>query len=49
MDLSKIIHLFEAKHTEALSDRHASAIIQFCKENLEQGPQRAGFFYKELP
>lgn len=26
MDLTKIIHLFESKHTESLSDRHASAI-----------------------
>lgn len=31
MDLTKIIHLFESKHTEALTDRHASAINKLCK------------------
>jgi len=27
MDLSKVIHLFESKHTANLSDRHAAGII----------------------
>ena len=45
MDLSKIIHLFESKHTEALSDRHASAIMKLCRQYQSEG---RGFFYKEL-
>ena len=48
MDLSKVIHLFESKHTQSLSDRHAAGIIQLCKEMVSEDSQR-GFFYKELP
>jgi len=48
MDLKKVIHLFESKHTSNLSDRHASGIIQLCKEMVNED-QRVGFFYKELP
>lgn len=46
MDLSKIIHLFESKHTESLSDRHASAIIKLCKQYKHEN---RGFLYKDIP
>ena len=36
MDLAKVIHLFESKHTANLSDRHASGIIQLCKEMVNE-------------
>jgi hypothetical protein len=56
MDLSKIINLFESKHTAALSDRHAAAISQLCSEKLGGGASvadidssKAGFYYKDLP
>ena len=48
MDLSKVIHLFESKHTASLSDRHAAGIIQLSKEMLNEDTHR-GFFYKDLP
>ncbi len=48
MDLKKVIHLFESKHTANLSDRHAAGIIQLCKEMVNEETKR-GFFYKELP
>lgn len=48
MDLSKVIHLFESKHTANLSDRHAAGIIQLCKEMVNED-QRKGFYYKDLP
>jgi hypothetical protein len=48
MDLSKVIHLFESKHTASLSDRHAAGIIQLCKDMVND-EQRRGFYYKDLP
>lgn len=46
MDLSKIIHLFESKHTESLSDRHAAAINKICKQYKSEN---RGFLYKDIP
>jgi hypothetical protein len=48
MDLAKVIHLFESKHTQNLSDRHASGIIQLCKTMVNE-EQTQGFMYKDLP
>lgn len=48
MDLAKVIHLFESKHTANLSDRHAAGIIQLCKEMVNDDSKR-GFYYKDLP
>ena len=48
MDLSKVIHLFESKHTASLSDRHAAGIIQLCKEMVNEDAHR-GFCYRDLP
>jgi len=48
MNLSKLIHLFESKHTANLSDRHASGIIQLCKEMVNED-RKQGFCYRELP
>ena len=48
MDLSKVIHLFESKHTSNLSDRHAAGIIQLCKEMVNEDTKK-GFYYKDLP
>lgn len=48
MDLKKVIHLFESKHTANLSDRHSAGIVQLCKEMVNED-QRKGFYYKELP
>ena len=46
MDLPKIIHLFESKHTESLSDRHASSINKLCKQYKHES---RGFYYKDIP
>lgn len=46
MDLSKIIHLFESKHTECLSDRHAAAINKLCKQYKNEN---RSFYYKDIP
>ena len=48
MEISKVIDLFESKHTAGLSDRQASAIIQLCKQMVND-EQQVGFFYRELP
>ena len=48
MDLTKIIDLFESKHTAGLADRQATAIIQLCKSMVNEESQ-TGFFYRELP
>ena len=48
MDLTKVIHLFESKHTANLSDRHAAGIIQLCKEMVND-EQSKGFCYRDLP
>jgi hypothetical protein len=55
MDLDKVIHLFESKHTSALSDRHLAAIQQLCAEKLGNSSTSElefgvkGFYYKDLP
>lgn len=53
MDLTKIIDLFESKHTAALSDRHAAAIAQLCNEKLGGASStdlsNLGFYYRDLP
>ena len=46
MDLEKIINLFEDKHTESLSDRHAAAINKLCKIYKAEGK---GFYYMDIP
>lgn len=46
MDLAKIISLFEDRHTESVSDRHAAAINKLCKQYKNEGK---GFFYKDIP
>ena len=43
-----MIHLFESKHTANLSDRHAAAIIQLCKEMVNED-QKRGFYFRDLP
>lgn len=48
MDLTKVIHLFESKHTSNLADRHAAGIIQLCKDMVND-EQSKGFYYKDLP
>jgi hypothetical protein len=47
MNLTKVIKLFESKQTAQLSDRHASGIMQLCKE-LNNEDQQVGFHYKDL-
>ena len=51
MDLSKVIHLFESKHTASLSDRHAAGIIQLSKDMVsdDSDSKPQGFYYRELP
>jgi len=44
-NLSEIIQLFESRHTEQLSDRHAEAIQNFCK--LYKSNNKS-LFYREL-
>jgi hypothetical protein len=48
MDLSKIIDLFESKHTAGLADRQAVAINKLCKQMVNEDTSR-GFFYRDLP
>lgn len=48
MDLTKVIQLFESKHTAGLAERQASAITQLCKSMVNEESQK-GFFYRELP
>lgn len=48
MDLSKVIHLFESKQTQKLSDRHAAGIVQLCKEMVGED-RKKGFYYRDLP
>lgn len=48
MNLSKVIDLFESKHTAGLADRQATAIAQLCKQMVNED-QQTGFFYRELP
>ena len=48
MDLIQIIDLFESKHTAMLADRQATAIIQLCKQMVNEEYQK-GFYFKELP
>jgi hypothetical protein len=43
--LAEVIQLFESRHTESLSDRHAEAIVHMCKHYKEQG---LSFYYREL-
>jgi len=43
--LSEIIQVFESRHTEQLSDRHAEAITNFCKEYRES---KKSLYYREL-
>lgn len=44
-ELKEIIQLFESKHTEQLSDRHAEAILQLCQQYKTSGK---AFCYREL-
>lgn len=44
-NLSEIIQLFESRHTEQLSDRHAEAIINFCKQYQAS---KTPLYYREL-
>ena len=44
-NLSEIIQLFESRHTEQLSDRHAEAVLNFCK--LYKSPEKH-LYYREL-
>ena len=48
MDLTKVIELFESKHTAGLADRQAIAVNQLCKQMVNEDSQK-GFFYRELP
>ena len=48
MDLTKVIDLFESKHTAGLADRQATAITQLCKQMVNEESQK-GFFFRELP
>ena len=43
--LTEIIQLFESRHTEQLSDRHAEAILNFCKLYKSTGKS---LYYREL-
>ena len=36
MDLTKVIDLFESKHTAGLADRQATAITQLCKQMVNE-------------
>ena len=36
MDLTKVIQLFESKHTAGLAERQASAITQLCKSMVNE-------------
>ena len=44
-DLKEIIQLFESRHTEQLSDRHAEAILQLSQQYKTAGK---AFLYKQL-
>ncbi len=44
-NLTEIIQLFESRHTEQLSDRHAEAILNFCKLYKTVGKC---LYYREL-
>jgi hypothetical protein len=47
MDLDQVIDLFESKHTQKLSDRHAQVIIELCRQ-MDNEAGQTGFFYNQL-
>jgi len=44
-ELKDIIQLFESRHTEQLSDRHAEAISQLC---IQYNASESAFYYRQL-